>query len=315
MISNYTKDASLLDYEILDYDTTESNETGINSGRMRLPTRYDIAKYYQRAVRNSVARRKEDRDVLDREGNTVSFRKGQKLRRNKGEYGKWVDKENPIDFSSDFEWQITYSFPSTIRNNKTENGATYGGKNVTYRRLYLILCEHFNGGDFFIDDYFENVYPYTIKPEIDDRLDMIKADLIEAADFMFSEVNSMNEAEGLADIKINKNGKLSASARKINRRAYRALSDYERFAKEWELSEGEEVARRIKEDIISCVESGQLACQLFSAPADSTQAKRLAAGLGKTPLFSATGKLIENIQLYVKIGGNGKWETQSGLLV
>ena len=94
MISNYTKDASLLDYEILDYDTTESNETGINSGRMRLPTRYDIAKYYQRAVRNSVARRKEDRDALDREGNTVSFRKGQKIRRNKGDDDGDYDHRN-----------------------------------------------------------------------------------------------------------------------------------------------------------------------------------------------------------------------------
>ena len=53
MIStNYSKDAPLLEDEILDYDTFNQNETGINDGRMRLPTRYDISKFYQRNKMN-----------------------------------------------------------------------------------------------------------------------------------------------------------------------------------------------------------------------------------------------------------------------
>ena len=54
---DYSKDASLLDVEIDDFDTQSYREegnhsTGINDNRMRLPTRYDIAKYYLRNKRN-----------------------------------------------------------------------------------------------------------------------------------------------------------------------------------------------------------------------------------------------------------------------
>ena len=49
---NYSKDVPLIDEEILDYDTINHNETGINDGRMRLPTRYDISKFYRRNKRN-----------------------------------------------------------------------------------------------------------------------------------------------------------------------------------------------------------------------------------------------------------------------
>ena len=59
------------------------------------------------------------------------------------------------------------------------------------------------------------------------------------------------------------------------KRAYKALDEYEIFAQAWEENEGEEVARLIKEDIISCVTSGQLPCQFASAPAESTMKKEV----------------------------------------
>ena len=289
---NSSKDVPLIDEEILDYDTINHNETGINDGRMRLPTRYDISKYYQRNKRNRGKHRA-------------------------GEYGKWKNKDaqDIIDFSDDFEWHITYAFPTTLRNPETKNGATYGGRNVTFRRLYLILCEHFNGGNYFVDEYFDSVYPFTVKSNVDEKLYSIKKELTDVADYMFNEVNELNEEEGLEGIKVNKDGTLSKSASVRNKRAYKALDEYEKFAQEWENNEGEEVARIIKEDIISCITSGQLPCQFISEPANSTKMKRLHAGLAPTPMFSATEQLINSIQLYVKIGGNGKWLTQSGLVV
>ena len=111
--TDYSKDAELLDYEILDYDTIDSHETGINDGRMRLPTRYDISKFYERNKRDRGKHRA-------------------------GEYGQWKKKEEDdlLDFSDDFDWQITYSFPATLRNPKTKNGATYGGKSVTFISMH-----------------------------------------------------------------------------------------------------------------------------------------------------------------------------------
>lgn len=288
---NYSKDAPLLDEEILDYDTLNYNETEINDGRMRLPSRYDISKFYQRNKRNRGKHRA-------------------------GEYGRWKNKEvkDLPDISDDFDWQITYAFPVIRRNPKTASGAIYGGKHVTFRRLYLILCEHFNGGEYFIDTYFDSVYPYTVKPIIDEKLSVVKQELIELADSTIEELNEINTEEGLEEVKINKDGSLSRSAKSRNKRAYKALEEYETFAQAWEDSEGEEVASLVKEDIISCVTSGQLPCQ-FTSPAKSTMRKRLSAGLGGVPLFSATEQLINSIQLFVKIGGNGEWRTQSGLVV
>ena len=289
---NYSRNASLLEEEIFDFDTKDERETGINDGRMRLPTRYDISKYYQRL-------------------------KHTRGKYRAGEHGSWKNKkpEDLLDFSEDFDWQITYSFPKTLRNNITPNGAVYGGSNVTFRRLYLILCEHFNGGEYFIDEYFDSVYPYTIKPEIDEKLEDVKEELINVADYAMDKANALNLEEGLDEIQITKQGTLSKRATKRNERAYQALEDYESFAKEWEADVGIELADMIKEDIISCVTSGQLPCQFANAPSESTMRQRLSAELDPLPWFSATEQLIRSINLYVNIGGNKKWETQSGLLV
>ena len=271
---NVTKDAELLDIEIFDFDTSDMNETGINEDRMKLPSSYDISKYYKRNKRNR-------------------------------EKGRWVKKseEELPDFSSDFEWQITYNFPSTIRNNKTSSGATYGGANVTFRRLYLILCERFNGGRYFIDDYFDTIYPYTIKKEVDAKLGKIKADLLGLAeDFLEGAVST-------------KSGSFDKRY-KINRGMKSKLKNYESFARAWEENEGIYLAKIIKEDIINCMLSGQLQMECVShLNTAKTKRARVKAGLSSEPVFLATSRLIESLQLFVKIGGNRKWQTKQGILV
>ena len=287
MIStNYSKDAELLDIEITDYDTKYGNETGINLSRMRLPERYDIAKYY---VRN-----KRDSKVI---------RDGRVITRRKGEWGKWVNKdtEDLPNISDDFDWQITYSFPATRHNNKSPIGATYGGENVTYRRLYLILCEHFNGGEYFVDTYFDTVYPYTIKPEIDKELNKIKADLVAYA-----------EDYVLDGAVVTKSSKLDKRYN-VNKAVKKRLKEYKQFASEWEESHGEELADKIKKDIIRALEIGEipLSCSLSEG---TLKARRL-AGITSTETFFAMGDLIEHINLYVRVGGNKKWRTKQGILV
>ena len=302
-MTNYSNDTELLDYEVLDYDTKQSNETGINESRMRLPTRYDISKYYQRLKRDSVVFRKNTRVVLDKEGNEVVLKRGQKIVRNKGEYGQWKNKakEDIIDFSDDFNWQITYSFPDVIRDNVTDMNKEYGGRNVTYRRLYLILCERFNEKEYFVDTYFNQVYQYTMKPEIDARLDKIKKDLLEMAEY---------ELEGA---KVTASGKLDKRY-KVNRGMQARLNEYEKFAQAWEDNEGIEIANLIAEDIKRCLADGRIPLKHpFNTP--GTEKARIYAGLSARPVFYATSHLIDHIQLYVKIGGNRKWRTSQGILV
>lgn len=282
---NYTKKAPLLEIEQFDYDVDDSWETHINEKGMKLPTRYDISRYYKRDLSKP--------SRYDYKGNP------------KFERGKWEKKEEEDlpSISEDFDWQITYRFPSTLHPHVTPSGKTYGGKSVTNRRLYLILCEHFNGGRYFIDDYFDTVYPTTIKSEVDARLDLIKEDLLGYADMLF---------EGAV---VTKSGALH-KRRKANRGMISRMREYKSFARQWEASEGRDVARMIREDIIRCMETGQLQLLEGIRPnSEKTNQIRKSVGLSSVPVFYAMGSLIESIELFVNLGGNGKWRTRQGLMV
>ena len=274
---NYSRDVieteGMFAYELLDYDTVEHNWTGINSTRMRLPERYDIAKFYKRNKRNP-------------------------------ERGQWVRKgyENLPAFSDDYDWQITYSFPSAIHNNVSPLGKVYGGNSVTYRRLYLILCERLNNGEYFIDTYFDSVYPYTIKEDIDVELNNIKGELLLYAEDIVLE-NAVVTRSGTLDKRY-----------KSNRGIPSRIREYHEFASEWEEKKGADLADKIKEDIIRCLENGQIPLN-HTTNMPSTIRRRLEAGYSDDQVFYALGDLINHIQLFVKIGGNKKWRTRQGLLV
>lgn len=272
--SNYSKNEELLEEEIYDFDTVDVHETGINKKRMRLPERYDIAKYYKRNKRNP-------------------------------ERGKWVNKnENEIpEFTdADFDWQITYSFPSDLHNNVTDLGRKYGGETVTYRRLYLILCEAFNGGEFFVDEYFNSVYPKSwVKERVDVELNNLKDELTYyASDLLEGAVAT-------------RKGELDKRYSVVNRGMKTRIREWKAFARQWEEEKGEELAEIVAEDIKRALEVGEIPLNMKLS--ERTKKLRRYAGLNDTTVFYATGDLIDHIQLFVKIGGTGKWKTEQGLLV
>lgn len=281
--TNYARNAELLDYEIYDFDTEDEHETGINTYRMRLPDRYDISKFYKRNKRPS---------SYDRFG----FPRYEK--------GRWM-KKSPEDLPAftdmDFDWQITYKFPSDPHNNISPLGKVYGGANVSYRRLYLILCERFNGGEFFVDEYFNSVYPNSwVKETVDVELNNIKDELLYYAEDL---------TEGA---RITKKGRLDRRQRNYSQYA-RALDDWSSFARDWENDKGDELAELIKDDIIKSLASGEI--PLLGSLSSRTRKERKRVGYDEEPLFYAMGDLIEHIQIFVKIGGNGKWKTEQGLVV
>lgn len=278
---DYSENASLLDYEMEDWDTKHSNPTGINDDRMRLPTRYDIAKFYKR------------------------FRR--KNQYGKREQGKWVKKSKGdlpdiTKWDDSFDWQITYSFPDYLRITTTPNNHNYGGSYVTMRRLYLILCERLNGGKFFIDEYFNEVYPYTIRADVDERLLDLKSAIM---------VGYMQTAENFG-VRVTKGGKVYKADRKT-RGLRKVLKEYGEIAEAWEIREGKEIADMIKNHIIGCLESGQLPLEIENDTA-RTEAIRKKYGLPEEPRFYATGQLIRSLQLYVTIRGKGEWRKPTYIL-
>lgn len=281
--SDYSKNAELLDWEAYDYDTRDVHETGINVNRMRLPNRYDIAKFYKRNKRPS---------SYDEFGNP---------RYEKGQWTKKAEEDLP-DISDDFDWQITYNFPSEIHNNISPLNKIYGGAHVTYRRLYLILCERFNEGEFFVDEYFNSVYPSSYAKEaVDVELNNLKGELLYYLEDL---------TEGA---KITTRGTLDKRATRVNRGMASRIKEWEDFAREWEEEKGYELAEIIKDDIIRALGNGEI--PLRHTMATGTKKKRIQVGYEPEPLFFAMGDLIEHIQLYVKIGGNGQWRTDQGLVV
>lgn len=281
--SDYSKNAELLDWEAYDYDTRDVHETGINDNRMRLPNRYDIAKFYKRNKRPS---------SYDEFGNP------------RYEKGQWVKKaeEDLPDISDDFDWQITYNFPAEIHNNISPLNKVYGGAHVTYRRLYLILCERFNEGEFFVDEYFNSVYPSSYAKEaVDVELNNLKGELLYYLEDL---------TEGA---KITTRGTLDKRATRANRGMASRIREWEDFAREWEEEKGYELAEIIKDDIIRALGNGEI--PLKHTMSAGTKKKRIQVGYEPEPLFFAMGDLIEHIQLYVKIGGNGQWRTDQGLVV
>ena len=280
---DYSKNAELLDWEVYDYDTKDVHETGINDNRMRLPDRYDIAKFYKRNKRPS---------SYDEFGNP------------RYEKGQWVKKaeEDLPDISDDFDWQITYNFPAEIHNNISPLNKVYGGAHVTYRRLYLILCERFNEGEFFVDEYFNSVYPSSYAKEaVDVELNNLKGELL-------YDLEDLTEGA-----KITTRGTLDKRATKANRGMASRIREWEDFAREWEEEKGYELAEIIKDDIIRALGNGEI--PLRHTMSNGTKKKRVQAGYEPEPLFFAMGDLIEHIQLFVKIGGNGQWRTEQGLVV
>jgi len=200
------------------------------------------------------------------------------------------------ELEKNFDWQITYKFSSSrrknffgIRNNKGKR-VKYGSDNMTFRRLYLILC-YFNGGVSFIDDYLQNVLPYNhLGKEINDYLSKIKEDAEASWEKLLED----------------------APRRKIDNQIYKRWRP--KFAmlrastKSSIKAKGENLARRIKEDLVMALADGRVPLSTHVV-SRATQEKRERAGLNPTPRFYASSQFINSITLYFKLEKKGKWKT------
>ena len=145
------------------------------------------------------------------------------------------------------------------------------------------------------------VIPLELAILCSSALDLLKSDLVAYA-----------EEYVLDGAVVTKSGNLDKRY-KVNKEVKKRLKDYKQFASEWEESHGEELADKIKKDIIRALEVGEipLGCSL----SEGTLKARKLAGIASTETFFAMGDLIEHINLYVRIGGNKKWRTKQGILV
>lgn len=206
-----------------------------------------------------------------------------------------VDIQFP-ELEKDYDWQITYKFSASRRKNffgrRNNNGdkIKYGSDNLTFRRLYLILCK-LNGGISFIDDYLENVLPYNeLGKEIKQYLAKIKEDAENSWETFKANVPRRK------------------SDNKIYKRWVPKFALLKSATKSHIKAEGEFLAHRIKEDLEMALADGRVPLSV-NVVSSNTQEKRLRAGLNPTPRFYASGQFIQSITLYFRLEKKGKWKT------
>lgn len=232
-------------------------------------------------------------------------------------YDVGMDLTSLVD---DFEWQITYKFTSEVRGVP----AGYGAKGMSFRRLYVILCEAYNNGIYFIEDYFDNVYPYTMKKEVDSFLDLLKFELEQEYAERATAVTTTEEDYGevvseIEEVKENEpervrkdkelDMRFTANKELLIKKIYEEskyfeakekLSDFETFKKQSVSAEGNKLADLIKEDIKDCLRSGRIPLHP-SLLSTHTMDRRARANLPEVPKFYASGQLIDNIMVFLRL--------------
>lgn len=202
----------------------------------------------------------------------------------KARYDVTQDSEWLSELFDDLPYQVTYYFPSIKRNNKVGKG-TYGSKQMTFRVLYDFLCTNFNGGRRFIDEYFLTVFEQRMKPAYDKAIADLKAELKEEL--------------------INSNGGMleNISQRLSKKRRNKKLSEYKAWANPRITQTLNSLARKTKNDIITCLRTGKISLVKEGLSA-RTIARRMKLGLPTNSIFYATGRLIKSIKVTVLLVGN-----------
>ena len=141
-----------------------------------------------------------------------------------------------------------------------------------------------------------------MKDYVDEKLKEVKEELIDVAESAIGNVRL--KADGSLDLRYKDNKGLKTR-----------IKDYEKFARAWENDVGKELATLIKDDIINSLMVGIIPLNKKGLSAKTQEIRRKAGLDSPMSVFYASGQLIENMLLYIRLGGKGNWETQQGLMV
>lgn len=178
-----------------------------------------------------------------------------------------IKSQRRLEDIHDQEFEVFYSFSNALRGSKK-----YGHPNWSARTLYEFLCAGFNGGERFIDTYFNRLFPsrpcYLLLEEI------------------------VEKVQTGIETKWN-DGNLKGGQWAAFYRFQAAEMDYLQRS----LSR---FSSNIREDIILCLRIGLIPMNFSLAP--STIKKRLSLGLPGGSPFYATSWLINQIEVHVILG-------------
>ena len=188
---------------------------------------------------------------------------------------------------------LSYHFPELVRNPyviyTTKGGqmeGKYGAENMTFRRLYEILCQRFNGGKYFIDEYFDESDWFlgennTIKDQLSEVLEDVQEKLREYRETAGRWVPP--KRDGSPDMRYN-----------VSKAYMAGMGEMESSRIQLGLHD---VSERIKQDIIQQLMLGQISLANPTL-SDKTKEQKAAAGFPfPDSKFYASGQLIESISI------------------
>jgi hypothetical protein len=211
-------------------------------------------------------------------------------------HGSEIDRSAPLGSSYFMErnnFQITYSFSRNMRNPVSSYvGAfsgvkvAYGAPGVTFRQLYDFLCAKFNGGERFIDAYFQLVFPYSNTGRLFKSFE----------DRVYKELQ--DEYEGW---------RMDAMARKTTKAGQPDLRTKEGIRLKdfavWRRPHVQEYLDSfrdaVRQEIIASLSTGRI--PLNHRDSSKTLRFREKIGLDSQHVFYASGRLIRDIQIDIRM--------------
>jgi hypothetical protein len=204
-----------------------------------------------------------------------------------------LGQADPRQLMRGTDFQITYSFSRRVRVNTFHYAGLfgnskheYGAPNVTFRQLYDFLCREYNGDERFVDTYFNQVFPSS---PVGRDFAALEGDLRDALNTEYYE------------------RVMAAMERKTTKAGLPNMTTREgRYVKEFDVWKDAVIARRleqlredIRQEIIVCLSTSRIS--LLHRNSEVTRKARSRLGLATQPVFYASGQLINDIQIDVRV--------------
>jgi hypothetical protein len=205
---------------------------------------------------------------------------------------RYIVDNDTLEKVTSIPFRISYDFSSSTRNNRW-GAVTYGAKNMTFRRLYELLCRHFNKGEYFIDTYFEKVFPQTLLYRDFKSIEgEVKAGI--TGEFISHADSARIRKDGGFDLRT---------------REGKWLNQFDVWRESYVKDRYKAFAERVRLNIMASLSSGRIPLK-FSSRSPFTRDIRKVLGFMPMRSFFASGQLINNIRLHVEVdAGVTAWQT------
>lgn len=222
---------------------------------------------------------------------------------------------------------LSYYFSDEMRKIVQKPYGSYGSS-AKFSALYEMLVQEYNGGEYFIQTYFERVYSEGIGPYIETELNAIiqsKKENARGIESAFEITSDMLTNKGLLDrrFKVVQDFLMSGLSEELLLEAMQHITKRGTFnkwykaAKQFYTAANEESSKAyivmdeelepltefVKEDLLQAFELGLV--PLNHTLSDKTIQRRKYAGIESESLFFATGQLLNDVTIVFEVKRNG----------